>query len=119
MEQVVEAVRVAMGGMEMEGLVDIEVAGDGLEVDVIGDEWTLHLEGWPERSVAFLAIEDEPEDAAAAAAARAAVMTDGDARALADLDKGLDGTLVAALRASGDPLSADLAAAIERVAPET
>lgn len=112
MESVEEAVRGAMGGLEEEGVVDIEVAGDGLEVDVIGDEWTLHLEGWPEGAVAFLAMEDEPDDPGKVRAARAKVMIPEVDGAMVELDRRLEGTLGVALLGTGDPLSMDLAVAL-------
>jgi len=112
MEVVAAAVRGVMGGLEEEGVVDIEVAEDGLEVDVIGDEWTLHLEGWPEGAVAFLALEDEPDDPAKVRAARAKVMSPEVERAIVELDRRLQGSLRAALMGTGDPLSVDLAVAV-------
>lgn len=114
MERVVEAVWAAMGELEADGAVDIEVAEDGLEVDVLGDEWTVHLEGWPERPVAFLAIDDEPDDPKKLAKVRARAIPPAVEAALAEIDGRLDGGLRAALVASGDPLSIDLAAAFAR-----
>ncbi len=113
MEWVEDAVRGVLGGLEEAGAVDIEVAGDGLEVDVIGDEWTLHLEGWPEGAVAFLAMEDEPDDAARIRAARTKVMSRETDAAIVELDRRLEGTLAAALMGTGDPLSMDLGVVLE------
>ncbi len=114
MERVVEAVRGAMDALEEEGVVDIEVAEDGLEVDVIGEEWTVHLEGWPDGPIAFLAIDDEPDDPKKLATLRVRAITPAVEEALVEIDGRLDGGLRAALVASGDPLSIDLAAALAR-----
>lgn len=114
MERVIEAVRWAMAALESDGVIDIEVAEDGLEVDIIGDEWTVHLEGWPERPVAFVALEDEPEEAKALAAARRRAMPADTVAALAAIDRRLDGELGEALRGTVDPLSVELAAVLGR-----
>ena len=82
------------------------------EVDLAGEEWTLRVEGWPERPVAWLALDDEPEAPAERRSAREAAMGGASEAALAALDARLDGALSAALAASGDPLSLDLAEAI-------
>ncbi|HEV2108078.1 MAG TPA: hypothetical protein VGR16_07430, partial [Thermomicrobiales bacterium] len=30
-------------------------------IDVMGEEWTFHAEGWPGPAIAWLALDDEPE----------------------------------------------------------
>ncbi len=72
----------------------------------------MHLEGWPEEAVAFLALEDEPDDAARVRAARAKVMSGKVEAAMVELDRRLAGMLRAALLETGDPLSMDLAVVI-------
>ncbi len=114
MERVIAAVRGAMGALEADGEVDLEVAEDGLEIDVIGEEWTLHLEGWPERPLAFLALDDEPDEARAMRAARRRVMPDAVVTALGEIERRLDGELGAALRGTDDALSSDLAGVLAR-----
>jgi len=81
---------------------------------VIGGEWTVHLEGWPDGSIAFLAIDDEPDDPKKLATLRVRAITPAVEEALVEIDGRLDGGLRAALVASGDPLSIDLAAALAR-----
>lgn len=90
---------------------DILVDDAGGTLDVACDDWTLHLERWPD-GTAFLAIDDEPDEPGDFAAARRAVMGDAVGLALAVVDRALDGALSRALAASGDPFSADLAAAL-------
>ncbi|MGI8476275.1 MAG: hypothetical protein ACR2OO_07905 [Thermomicrobiales bacterium] len=102
------ALESALAADEFDILVDDAVG----TLDVACDDWTLHLERWPD-GTAFLAIDDEPDEPDEPgdfAAARRAVMGDAVERALADVDRALDGALSRALAASGDPFSADLVA---------
>lgn len=87
-------------------------AGDNL--DVAGEEWTLHLEGFPGPRLAYLAVEDEPEapTAQAVRAAREDAVSPAALAAIAAADAHLGGALVAALAASHDLLSLDLADAV-------
>jgi hypothetical protein len=112
MDRLEEIVREAMAELIEQGDVDLVRSEDGLELDLFGDEWTVHLEGWPDNPAAFAAIDDEPDDPAALPAARAGIIDAPIHAALRDLDRMLDGALQAALTASGDPLSIDLAAAL-------
>jgi hypothetical protein len=112
MGQLAEIVRDAMAALIESGDVDVVRSDDGQEIDVFGDEWTVHLEGWPSRPAAFAAIDDEPDDPAAIPAIRAAVIDGSVHAALLDLDRRLDGALKAALVATGDPLSIDLGMAL-------
>jgi hypothetical protein len=91
--------------------VDVLPDPSGAFVDIAADGWTLHVEGTPV-TVAWLAIDDEPDDPGEIAAARRKAMSTRIDRALADAGKQLNGSLVAALRASRDPLSMDLAVAV-------
>lgn len=77
-------------------------------VEIQADEWTLHLKGDP-ITLAFIAIEDEPDQAGAFASALRTSITPDDLAAMADLNAELDGSLVARLAASGDGLSQALA----------
>ena len=88
--------------------VDIVQDEDTGEIEVHADDWTLALQGVPP-TVAFFAVDDEPGDEREMAAAIDAVLGDGDLDALRRLDRGFDGALASALRASGDPLSGALA----------
>ncbi len=112
MNRLEEIVREAMAKLIEQGDVDLVRSEDGLELDLFGDEWTVHLEGWPGSPAAFAAIDDEPDDPAAIPAARAGIIDAPIHAALQDLDRMLDGALRAALTASGDPLSIDLATAL-------
>jgi hypothetical protein len=117
------AVQDAFAGLAGSDEVDILPAegDDGTDIAVAGDAWTLYLSGWPGLAVAFVAIEDEPDDAAdvdtVEAAWHSAVGDDVVAAMMvADLD--LNGALTAALDASGDPLSGSIAAAVRASAGE-
>ena len=112
MDLLVGIVREAMVDLIEAGDLDVVRSDDGLEIDVFGDEWTIHLEGWPGSPSAFAAIDDEPEDPAAMSAALAAIIDAPIQAALLDLDRRLGRALRTALAASGDPLSIDLATAL-------
>jgi hypothetical protein len=81
------------------------------ELDLSTDDWTLHVENWP-AGVAWLAIDDEPDDPSGYAAARRHVMNEEVERALAEADRAVGGTLTRALQASGDPFTVDFSAAL-------
>ena len=117
------AVRDGFADLAAQGEVDIlpNEGDDRTDIAVAGDAWTVYLTGWPGPQIAFLAIEDEPEDEAAPAAVDAAwrgAVPDGVLPALLIIDNDLGGALTDALRASTDPLSISLAAAV-RPAPLT
>ena len=112
MNRLEEVAREVTADLSAQGDVDVVRSDDGLELDLFGDEWTVHLEGWPGSPAAFAAIDDEPDDPAAIPAARAGIIDAPIHAALQNLDRRLDGALRAALTASGDPLSFDLAAAL-------
>jgi hypothetical protein len=80
-------------------------------VDIATDSWTLRIEGTPV-TVAWLSIDDEPEDAERLHATRRAAMPLEIDQAFAIANQRLDGALVTALSASRDPLTLDLATAI-------
>ena len=81
------------------------------ELEVSTDDWTLHVEVWPD-GLAWLAIDDEPEDPARYTPVRRQVMSEAVDRALAEADRAVNGALTRALAASGDPFSLDFSAAI-------
>lgn len=92
--------------------IALGVSAGSQELDLATDDWTLHLEGWPE-TVGWLAIDDEPEDASKYDAARRAVMSESVERALADANRAAGGALSRALAASGDPFSLALVSALK------
>jgi hypothetical protein len=106
---------VAAALREVLGADGLDVIPDETEaiVDIAADEWTLQIEGSPVTR-AWLSIEDEPEHEAQLAAARRKVMSIAVDSAFAEADRQLGGALIAALRASDDPLTLDLASAMER-----
>jgi hypothetical protein len=84
---------------------------DAGELDLSTDEWTLHLEGWP-NGAGWLAVDDEPDEPAQYAAARRAVMSEAVERALAEVDRSVGGMLSRVLTAGGDPFTLDFADAL-------
>lgn len=90
---------------------DVVLGSERDALEVVTDDWTLRIEQQP-NVVAWLAIDDEPDDPDARQDARRALMPIAVERALAALDRRSDGALGGALRASGDPLSLDLADAL-------
>ncbi len=97
----------------------VERAEESGVVEVMADAWTLHINTGPV-TLAWLALDAEPESPARARFEREAVMLARDLAALIVADTALDGALRDVLSASDDPLSLDLAAAMdeERVTSE-
>jgi hypothetical protein len=81
------------------------------ELEVMTDDWTLHVDLHPNR-FAWLAVDIEPDSAEEARTIREEVIGPEVVRALAQVDHALDGALSSALVASDDLLSTDVAAAI-------
>jgi hypothetical protein len=90
---------------------DISRADNSGYLEVVTDEWTLRVEQGA-TLVAWLALDNEPDDDAALASARQEAMGLPVEHALAAVDRRMNGTLSDALRASGDPLSRNLAEAL-------
>ena len=90
-------------------VLEIVLDASGGELEVLGEEWTLHLEGWPGRPLAWLALDDEPDDPAELTVALNAALDEESIAAFVAVDAALGRTLSAALRASHDPLSTALA----------
>ena len=93
--------------------LDVVLEDDGGALEAIAEDWTLHLEGWPDQPRAWLALDDEPDDPAELPTALAAALADDALAALTVADERLGGSLATALRAVHDPLADVLAAAIE------
>jgi len=89
--------------------IDVVEIPEESAVEIQADDWTLHLQGDP-LTLAFVAIEDEPEGADALAHALRIALTPDELEGLGTLNERLDGVLAARLRSSGDALSATLAA---------
>ncbi len=96
------------------GDVDLVDCRDGLSgFEIQADEWTLRLEGWPVTS-GFVALDDEPPSLRDRIQALDAAIVDQHLAALRHANVLLDNAIVAALKDSGDELSALLAQAIAR-----
>jgi hypothetical protein len=106
-ELVADALRESIGADAFDLLPDEA----GAFVDIAADEWTLRIEGSPV-TIAWISIEDEPDDLDRLAAARRAAMPPDVDNALAVADARLGGALVVALGASRDPLSLDMVASL-------
>ena len=80
-------------------------------LDLVADDWTLHLDGWPGPREVWLVVDDEPEDPDPATARDLlfGLLDPGRLAALRAVDARLGGTVTATLRQSGDPLSMALA----------
>jgi hypothetical protein len=74
---------------------------DGKGIDVSGDDWTWHVED----GLSYLAIDDEPDDAAAYPAAIEKNLTGPVVAALQEIDAPTRIVLCDLLAASGDPVS--------------
>jgi hypothetical protein len=104
-----ETVTVALSEIMYADTFDV-IPGDAF-VDIAADSWTLRIEGTPV-TMAWLSIDDEPEDPKKLHADRRAAMPLDIDQALAIANGRLDGALMTALSASRDPLTLDLATSI-------
>lgn len=90
---------------------DISRVDNAGDLEVVTDEWTLRVEQ-NAGLVAWLALDNEPDDESTLATARQEAMGVPVEHALAVVDRRMDQMLSNALRASGDPLSLNLAEAL-------
>lgn len=74
---------------------------DGSGIDISGDDWTWHVED----GLSYLAIDDEPDDAASYPAAIIRNLTGPVIAALQEIDPPTRIVLCDLLAASGDPIS--------------
>ncbi|GIW03467.1 MAG: hypothetical protein KatS3mg059_0087 [Thermomicrobiales bacterium] len=109
---VAEQIRTALGMVLDQEDFDV-VVEDGRVLDVATDEWTIHIEDWPD-GIGWFALDDEPDDPSEYARARRAVMSEAVERALAEVDRELGGAITRSLDSSGDPFSQDFAAALRQ-----
>ena len=109
---VVAALRSELSAGESADEFDITVNDETGAIECATDDWTLLIEGVPESPVAWMAIEDEPEDPDQYPRARRAVLRSVEEQALRRVDAALEGLLSRALEASDDPFSQHLATAL-------
>jgi len=83
---------------------------EGTGVDVSGDDWTWHIE----EELAYLALDDEPDDPAAYETAIEKNLTEPVLAALRDIDPATLIVLSNLLAASGDPISLAFAGLLRR-----
>ena len=110
---VVAALRTELGSAESEDEFDLTVNDETGAIECATDDWTLLIEGVPESPMAWMAIENEPEEPEQYPRARRAVLRSVEEQALRRVDATLDGLLIRALQASGDPFSQHLASALQ------
>jgi hypothetical protein len=92
--------RALLSVLELEDF-ELTESFDGKGIDVSGDDWTWHVDG----DFSYLAIDDEPDDAAAYAVAIEKNLTTPVITALQEIDPATRIVLCDLLAASGDPIS--------------
>jgi len=116
-KEVVEIVAVLREAMEAAGgrnNFDLTIDGERGTVDLATDDWTIELDPAESGSIAFVSIDQEPDDPGSFAAAIRATFSDKEIAALNRADATLEGEISAALTRSGDPLSEYLASLLSR-----
>ncbi|CAN5747883.1 hypothetical protein BH23CHL4_BH23CHL4_19250 [soil metagenome] len=108
--RIVYAVSGALKPVMGEDSFEIVPDGQSRALYVSADDWTVNIE-W-ERGIAWLAVDDEPDDAAGYERARRALMSEAVEDAWRAIDNELAGFLVDALQRSGDAFSIAFANAI-------
>lgn len=103
----VEILNAAFTALIERGDLDVAVMQEANEFEVQGDDWTLHLEGWP-LTVAWIALDENPSSQSERLAALDTALGPPELAALRDADRRLKGALTAALVDSGDGLSQTL-----------
>lgn len=109
---VVAALRTELAAGESEDEFDITIDDETGAIECATDDWTLLIEGVPGSPMAWLAIENEPDDPDQYPRARRAVMRSAEEQALRRVDVALEGLLTRALEASADPFSQHVAEAL-------
>lgn len=110
----VEQLEAIFGMVLKEDLYDVVPEPDG-EADVVElmmDDWTLHLADWPE-GLAFLAIDEEPDNAAGRALLLERTFYPRLLEAFSRFDAESAGALVGNLRATNDPISVEFAEMVQ------
>ncbi len=74
-------------------------------VEVTTDDWTLTFEGFPETPVAYISVDNEPDEPAEYERAVHDAIRPAEMRALQAANSASGGAISAALGASGDPFS--------------
>lgn len=105
-----EALRQAMAAHCRAADYDLEPDETTGALEVTTDDWTLSIEGVPDETIAFLAIDNEPEVESEYMQALHDVLRATERTALREANAALGGAIAVALDASGDPFSQHLAA---------
>ncbi len=91
---------------------DLEPDDEAGTIEVTTDDWTLSIDGIPGKPVAYLSIDNEPDEESEYVQALHDVFRATERTALREANAELDGAISTALDASGDPFSQHLAAAL-------
>ncbi len=108
-----DALRRAFAAMVETGTVDVVPSDDAVEVEVevLADDWTLCVTGWPP-AIAWIALDAAGSSLAEQREQLGRALGMRGLAALRALDSETDGALVDRLAHGGDPLSATLAGLI-------
>ena len=110
---VVAALRSALSAGESEDEFNISVNDETGAIECATDDWTLLIEGVPDGNpLAWMAIDEEPENEAGFLRARRGAINPAEEAALRQVDSTLGGLLTQALAASEDPFSQHVAASL-------
>ena len=107
---VAEAIEAALLARVDGGDFDLVVEGEA--IDLATDDWSLHLDGFPEVN-GWIAIDNEPDEAAGYGEAIRASFQAQEITALREANAGLGGLITSALRRSDDAISVWFAEFIE------
>lgn len=108
----VDALDLAMRSHCKESEYDLEPDDEAGVVELTTDDWTLSIETGHGVPMAFLSIDNEPDEEHEYQIALHDAFRASEIRALTEANRDLDGALAAALDASGDPFSQHLGAVL-------
>ena len=91
---------------------DLEPDVETGTIEVTTDDWTLTIEGIPGKLIAYLSIDNEPDEESEYVQTLHDVFRATERAALSEANDELSGAISTALDASGDPFSQHLAAAL-------
>ncbi len=107
-----ELVREALGPVFGSEQINVRASDRGDELLIVGQAWTMCIEGLPDHPVAVVSINQQLAAPYTLHESREEAMPDGIDEAFAYVDEQVEGALSVALQASGNPLSLDLLAAL-------
>jgi hypothetical protein len=114
LSEFVDALDLALRTHCKAGDYDLEPDESAGVVEVTTDDWTLSVETGHGVPLAFLSIDNEPDEEHEYARALHDTIRPAELRALREANRELEGALAGALDASGDPFSQYLGVALTR-----